>query len=289
MDELNNKIVPKKRIAPFLLVANIIIVLFSTIFVFFFIKYFNEQINNVKLNENRFITMEWNLLKKLKLQTDYELLQKDREIEALRLEYNRVKSTSQFSETVIELENKLERAESERSALVLQNASSFISNTTTVSPELNALNSTQSASNLNELFITRIQNLETELANKNEYLDKIDAELKALKAQNSLLSSAKVGENQNNKTDTYAKTAAVGEIKSASTNTDSALKQINTLASTWTLIRAIAGSTEIKNEYPNLLQDIDTYIEKYGQQERLKGKKEAFSQAIEIINAQENN
>jgi len=77
-----------------------------------------KQAETATLTDNRFLTTEWRLMRELKAKTDQELRDKDREIDALRLQYLRLKGEGSSAELLADIEAAMARAESERKAIL---------------------------------------------------------------------------------------------------------------------------------------------------------------------------
>ena len=75
----------RKRRKAFFILPNILLLLLAFVAILAARHLYNERIHALSLKENRFITTEWYLLQTLVNQTEQELREKDREIEALRL------------------------------------------------------------------------------------------------------------------------------------------------------------------------------------------------------------
>lgn len=102
------------------IVANLVLVcVAATVFVVAFANY-RERIRRTELTESRFITLEWNLLRELKSETDRQLHEKDQEILALRLRYLELASTSGAEGDRRTVEVLLRQAERERE-MIIQN------------------------------------------------------------------------------------------------------------------------------------------------------------------------
>jgi len=77
-----------------------------------------KRAETATLKDNRFLTTEWRLMRELKARTDQELRDKDREIDALRLQYLRGKGSGSSADLLAEIEAAMARAESERAAIL---------------------------------------------------------------------------------------------------------------------------------------------------------------------------
>ena len=101
-------------------VANLVLVSVAAIVFLVAFANYREQVRRTELNESRFITLEWNLLRELKSETDRQLHEKDQEILALRLRYLELASTRENEADLRAVELQLRQAERERD-LILQN------------------------------------------------------------------------------------------------------------------------------------------------------------------------
>lgn len=81
-----------------------------------------KQAETATLTDNRFLTTEWRLMRELKARTDQELRDKDREIDALRQQYLRLKGAGSSAELLADIEAAMARAESERAAILASRA-----------------------------------------------------------------------------------------------------------------------------------------------------------------------
>jgi len=79
---------------------------------------FRRQAEIATLKDNRFLTTEWRLMRELKERTDQELRDKDREIDALRQQYLRLKGSGSSAALLADIEAAMARAESERAAIL---------------------------------------------------------------------------------------------------------------------------------------------------------------------------
>ena len=81
-----------------------------------------KQAEIAALRDNKFLTTEWRLMRELKAKTDQELRDKDSEIDALRLQYLRLKETGSSADLLAEIEAAMAKAESERAAILASRA-----------------------------------------------------------------------------------------------------------------------------------------------------------------------
>lgn len=77
-----------------------------------------KQAETAALQDNKFLTTEWRLMRELKERTDQELRDKDNEIDSLRLQYLRLKGSGSSADLLAEIEAAMARAESERAAIL---------------------------------------------------------------------------------------------------------------------------------------------------------------------------
>lgn len=101
-----------------LLALNVVLVVFTAAILIWGNVYYSDRVRAATFKENSFLTTEWRLLKEMKERTDRLLQDKDREIAALRGQYDRLQKSSASLEQLAELETQLRRAESEREGIL---------------------------------------------------------------------------------------------------------------------------------------------------------------------------
>ena len=109
---------PRRKIYPFLIVVNLIIVSIGVGILLVASRGYQVQVRAVVDDESRFVTTEWQVLRELKIQTDRQLLQKDREISELRQRYLLMTRQGGDSEELREIERRLQEAEDERQVIL---------------------------------------------------------------------------------------------------------------------------------------------------------------------------
>jgi DNA repair exonuclease SbcCD ATPase subunit len=258
------------------------------------VAWFHVRMAAVSLTENRFITMEWSLLQQLKLQTDTQLLQKDQEIADLRRQYLRLAEANSSPSELKELETRLQEVDDAREKIASQGASSAGGSAATpqiVLPEVSPL---VDPAKLPELLMAHINTLQAQLDERRLYAQMLEQQLATSNnvqtpqpAAADAAAEIKRAEELQRKL-AEAKTA----VAAARSQVEKAKQEINVAGTlsienlnTWTLLRALVSSPEIRVKYPDLLKSMDQYFQAYGNQQRQKGNLEAYSAALQTLDA----
>jgi hypothetical protein len=241
------------------------------------------------LRENRFITLEWNLLKEMKLQTDKQLLEKDNEIAELRQRYKQLEQSNASASKLQEMEIQLKKLEDERAKLIVETGKTNVQDEALKSIPLNDTKDTVSAFDITNLLLIRIDMLEAQLEEQRSSSATLEKELLDLDASDA-------GGQATAEKDTEAKAfketlaKARADAMSALTELRQKKKKIDNAGSlsiddlnAWTLLRALASSQAIKADYPDLLRSVESYFDAYGKQKVQDGQREAYAAAIKMI------
>jgi len=252
-----------------LLVPNILLAVLTAGLLFAAVAYFDTLSRTEIRGDNRFLTMEWQLLQELKAETDRQLSQKDREINDLRARYALLKLQNLSPVELAGLEEEIRKAEAERETLVSKLFSTGAGSTASGTPSSAGQPQAGGFDIVSALYRQRIRDLEGLLAAKASSSAPVPAPALIAAADTSAadMSSALRGFLERK----------IRELELATAPRFEDLK-------TRTLLRAIASAPAIRADYPDLLEKTDRYLESSAVLEQAKGKKEAFSEVLGEIN-----
>jgi len=283
-----------------LVALNIFLLVVSAATLFLADAAINKNTREAALNANTFLTTEWRLLKELKGRTDRLLQDKDREIAELRLRYEALQANRSSGEELAALEEEIRRAESEREGIL---AVRFSPKSSPAAPETGAVRESSGILSLAApdtpvaaLLRGQILELEKEIAAGRKDTVNLERQIGELRER---LKNALTREDAAPAVvaTPVVDAAAQSELKEASGRDDilallekdreslAALDPVLSLADikTRSLLRAIVRTPAIRAEYPDLSASLDRYFDLYGRAERLKGKREAYDEAIRSV------
>ncbi len=274
----------KKDLLPF--AVNIVLILGAAAYFAWNIPFQRKKMNQVELDENRYIKMEWNLLQELKIQTDRQLLEKDREIAELRRRYGEALSGSEASAELAELEERLKAAEKERDRIAARAVpgSATVSSSVSVdrAPPVTAAGSLRSPA-LDILLLARIDDQEAALAELSAQRDELEKELAAIKAVGSTAVEAPAAENGGSAVYTRRLAVALDSLRTGKAEADkAAIVELDDL-NAWALLRALANTQSVKEKYPDLLPAIEKYVTAFGDQRFHEGRSQAYTDSIKAL------
>jgi len=235
-EESLNRLTSRRKNAALPLVSNLVLIVTTAIILWWSVGYFQQNIAIQAAQESRFLTMEWDLLQELKAQTDQQLMEKDREIAALRNQYLRLVARGGTDEDLSVLAGQLATAEAEREIIVRQRID--IAQPPMIDQVIRRMDGQQNA-----------------------LTGKLQAELDELRRETFKL-NLNFRERVKEITDTLA--ALDGQLKTSSVRSPRAappdleqttMEMINTRA----LLRAFLSSPDIRRDYPTLINDFDLY------------------------------
>ena len=281
----------------FLLVSNGALVVFAVAFIWFSLAFYREKGSEISFSESYFVTTEWNLMQTLKLNTDRQLMNKEQEILGLRQRYLQLLQNPESSQGAMELRNQLRRAEDERRDILSlrlappgQANPADLEAVIAAAPDMSAAapRSPQSSS-ASMMFQSRIEMLETQLADEKALSSAISDTLAALSKERELSSRAFM-EELALRDATIARISAAGSsafdaIRRDSQNLEARRQAIELDLNTKVLLRAIASSPEIRARYPDLLASLDRYFDQLALVERLRGRAETYAATSKALEA----
>ncbi len=284
--------------------------------ILFFLGRAREEVRELNLSDNGFLTTEWRLLRELKADTDRMLGEKDREIETLRKQYQSLKSAGSSTELLASIEVEMRRLEAERGQILANRinaakeapaagAEPAIGSSPAAMPARAAAPAANPASTarpspLIELLGRRVSGLEADLKESRQAATALGLaldELRREKAEESKKSAAPA---------TAAAEPAPAMIAAPKARDASDIEIASIIAAleqerdsiedpknviglsdlkTGTLLRAIVRIPAIRAEYPELLESLDRYLKLIGTEEYLKGRREAYDEVIRAIEA----
>lgn len=295
---------PKRKEALLPIVSNLILFVFTAGVLWAAVAQYQERIREATLAENRFLTTEWQLLQEMKRETDQRLAEKDREIAALRREYERMRRGDQSQSDLSEIEARLRQAREERDRILSRLMEGPLdlsppadqdargeesvtagqeSPTGSEPPLWSTLSSaTAGRSVIDDIVQRRIAALNDELEALQREQERTRREYEAVLEQ-TVRRSEDSAERLNRAREAAA--AAREELERRRREIEAgghpSVDDLNTRA----LLRALVTVPAIRAEYPNLLESLDRYFEVYGLQKRLEGRREAYAEAEEVVEA----
>lgn len=253
----------------FIITSNLILFLFTTLFLLIVPKYYKNRIDDITLNENRFITTEWRLLQELREQTDKELLEKEQEIAELNKRYLKLIEGDAPSEELKKINTRLKQAQKEREQILSRQKTEEESNIDKQKIWVKGLAPSNMDPAIISFYKTRIDILENQLEKAND--------MKTTNSENNY--SNFIDEQKQLKTELLSLKEEINiRLNNINTSTPG-IDEINTRS----IIRAILSSNAIKAQHPDLLDSFDIYINNFGYRERQVGQKEAYSIILEQI------
>ena len=275
-----------------LFLPNILLVLFTVAVIFFAHHLYDKRIHALTLKENRFITTEWYLLQTLVNQTERELREKDREIEALRLRYSRLLRNNGSADLLERLEAEIEAALADRADILerrLQTSGDIPAvpaaaiDTYTV-----AENASVGSRGHDALLITlreRMNELAAQLEAEQKQIEILKREISTVPAASTIPRQTPAADYEE-RLETLR--AGIDEVRSLiaerlmelEDGSDGAVEGLMA----YQLVRALLSDPAIQVQYPALIADLDAYIEGMGLQEQHNGLRLGYATALDLIN-----
>jgi len=282
------KITPKKSFDLVPIISNLVLIILSVMFIGLTVSFFRNRLEADSLRENRFLTMEWDLLKELKLQTDKQLSEKDRQISELHQRYRQLEQSKASAPELQEMKIQLKKLEDERADLILKTGKATSKVEAEKKIPLNGMEDAVSPSVLTNLLLGRIDRLEAKLEEQRLSSAALEKELLDLKASDANGKIAAQKDTGTNGKDMLAKAhkdalTALSELKRKKQQIDGTGRLSIEDLNTWTLLRALATSQTIKADYPDLLPAIESYFDAYGKQKFTDGEREAYTSSIKTL------
>lgn len=284
---------------PVPLLLNLVLVVIGIAAVILFSRTYRTRLDIISSQENRFVTMEWELLQELKRQTDMQLLQKDREIADLRRQYRILVEQNASEQTLKELELLITIAGSERETIASREP---LQDTVSSESSLTAIPSLLASHNglitdpvqLTTLMAARIETLTAQLAERQVYARTLQEQLvsSGLTPETLIPGEEKEWQEKERQIETYTTllAASANTLDSiVNTITQSLSDEQNRLRAplqnleAWVLLRAIATSPAIRSEYPDLANSMTRYLESFAEKERAAGRAEAYRLALDTL------
>ncbi len=255
----------------FLLAINALIVMCMLSLVMVAMYMYARDVRMVVEHTNRYVTTEWHLFQELKAQTDRKLYQKDLEISQLRAEYMRLLGDQVTGDEIRQIEIELKKAEQERADILAQRLAPetyYHEEEGTSDANVGERYLVTDTSQLREALGDRIRELEEQLDLYRTLSETSQPSLTALSAEDILKREEVLRQVEN-------KMAELSRLPPAR------LESIRTRS----FLRALVSSPEKRNEYPNLLDELDRTFDDFGRQEWVKGQLDAYRFVSDILKA----
>lgn len=269
------------------------------------------------LRDNKFLTIEWRLMKELKQRTDLELRDKDRQIAELRQRYRQLKASGTSAEFLSSIVDQIKKAEVEREAL-LSVRLKVMSDPHSAEARYGETQSTPSSlaeaprvadTALSERLRRQIADLEEALRRSEAESQAMEEKLEAFRRDSpqagaapakdppadgsgaepigapAAIAASPSGPEASDEAEELAQAilAALAKDNEALGDPDAVLSLSD--LKTRALLRAIVRTPAIRAQYPNLLESLDRYLSLAGKEEYLRGKREAYESLMETIEA----
>ncbi len=248
---------------------------------------------------SRYLTMEWNLLQELKSQTDAQLKEKEQEIASLRRQYARLLAqggTASDESAIRDLERQLAEAEAQRKSLLqdrievvnptlLQNRETQIPSTasggttTGIARSSPADTPQRNDSPVTTLLRREIDVMEERLSRSEETQRQLIVALEESEARRAAL------ETRINETIARLPSRLPTDDDAPSETLPAGGETTLNMIATRAVVRAVITSPEIRREYPDLVDRLDEYIATVEVRARQAGRREAYAEASEAIEA----
>lgn len=259
------------------LVSNILLLIVVVGVVWWGISIFQSQIRVGTLSESRFVTMEWNLLQQLKAQTDGQLIEKDREIAALRQRYADLLERGGTPADRERLEAEIQGAEEERRSIVQRRMDvAAVPGLTPGGPDASREEDsagatgtaplTDSGSVLTRLLREQNQTLMTQLQ---ELEDKITHSQEVAESVRRSVAQLPFSAEQGGQSPPSVVQQQPGDQQQSTTE----------LLRTRTLLRAVVTKPEIRAEHPELLRELERYLQTLESRASIDGQGSAYRNA----------
>lgn len=251
---------------------------------------YDRRSTDVTVGTNRYLTMEWHFLQQLKAQTDQQLSEKDREINALWKSYNNLKMQDGSSGLLTRLETELQAALKERDDILAAKLTISTDDRPTASTPVLSRTAVEPTNVATGVLEKRIAVLEAQLDQSRQRTAEAEAELARLRADTlaarAVRETPRVSDSESaTRTAQMQSLLSLLDLKRAALGGQPAMSFAD--IKTRSLVRAIVSSSAVSATYPDLLQSLDHYFEVYGQQERLRGQLDAYAAIMESVKAME--
>ena len=293
---MKKKLVPTRKSLrlPIPLVLNLVLFIVAFTAFALFSRLYQTRMEAISGEENRFVTMEWELLQELKRQTDLKLLEKDREIADLRRQYRQLIQQNASEKTLRELELRITIADSERETIIANDPAPGDETSPVASFFTGTGSSSADPVSLTTLMAARIETLTAQLRERHVYARTLQEQVLSAGMQPETIvpgeekewqeRDRRLADYEQTLTDAKRLLAAtrqrLGEILDE--NRDTAKKPVEQLE-TWILLRAIASSPAIRSEYPDLAGSMNDYLESFAKKERAAARAEAYRESLEAL------
>lgn len=259
-----------------------------------FSRTYRTQLDLISSQENRFVTMEWELLQELKRQTDIQLLEKDREIADLRRQYRILMTQNASKQALQELELRISIAGSERETIASRDPLPAASSTEKASIFSGQGEIVTDPVQLTTLLTARIETLTAQLKERQVYARTLQEQLVSAGMTPETLIPGEEKDWQEKERQAAAYTALVSDAEKTFSSIKNGLDQLHAEEQsrtrkpvdnleTWVLLRAIATSPAIRSEYPDLAASMNRYLESFAEKERSAGRAEAYRLVLDSL------
>lgn len=270
---------PQKTRDPVLILSNILLLLITVVFLWVTFSYYQSRIQAVTLDENRYLTAEWQLLGELKAQTDKQLSEKEREIAELQRKYAELLRQNASDEELEQVQSQLKKARAEKDVILSQRVQT--------GQKAEGVNTAFDVSSVSALLEAEIKKLNQELEQSKDRLESLRAELIHAETEHSQAVQNYSNEIQalSSELNRYRTThsSVVEELQQKSAILDRLrtpdIEEINTRV----LLKAIVSSPTVRSEYPQLQAELDRYFQVLANQHILEGREAAYREAIELL------
>jgi hypothetical protein len=248
-DDSSNRLPSSRNDYSLLLISNVILAVATVAILWWSADYFRQNTAVQTARASRFLTMEWNLLQELKEQTDKQLMEKDREIAALRQQYNQLIARGGTNADLSVLEEQLAAAEAERDIIVRDRIE--IAQPPSASQARRPTG--EESSVVAERLQAEVDQLHRELQ---ELRERATDRLAALERYENAVSSSSTGS-----------VSTVPELPT--------MEMINIR----NRLRAVLSLPDVRREYPELMTNLDRYMETLESRARQNGEESTLEEA----------
>ncbi len=255
---------------------------------------YQTRMDAISGEENKFVTMEWELLQELKRQTDLKLMEKDREIADLRRQYRQLIRQNASENTLKELELRISIADSERETIISSDPVPVRETSSLSSLFTGTTGHTTDPISLVTLMAAQIETLTAQLRERQVYARTLQEQVLSAGMQPETIvpGEEKEWQERDRIMEKYEQSIADAKrlLSATEMRLDETLAEYQQTAKkpveqleTWILLRAIASSPAIRSEYPDLAGSMNGYIESFAKKERAAGRTEAYHEALEAL------
>ncbi|GAB6089213.1 hypothetical protein [Spirochaeta dissipatitropha] len=299
--ELHETELSRRSSRRLLVIINIAVGLIILLFVYGAFLYYDDSIEEATASEGRFIMTEWQLLRELKLDTDRQLLEKDREISELRQRYLQLSQREPAGSALEDLEQQLMIAEQEREAILQQRidvpaaipperdrSTDEPAGIRTEIPRLQLVRDSE-LNSFTRLLQTRIDTLQAQLDESQLYAEILEDDVRRSLAQISSLEGV-----IRNVSELRERISLRTEPIAPESLSDAQEESDLDLLETRLLVKALVRQPQFLREYPDLPERLDSYFTFLEESGRAEGQEEGYTEAmhellIEIDSLLQNN